>query len=114
MQFWGSQFLHGLKSLEELRTWTSRGFTSLTQILNGKVMFSDNIFCQIVSFPDIGSVSHIDVKVEHRLGIVPIGVFLIYSTQFAEVHAGTIPWTNQAIYISGTFSDDMKIIIIGA
>lgn len=113
MQFWGNQFLQGLSSWEDLRTWTARGFTSLTQILNGKVMFSDNMFCQIVDISATTTSSN--RKFEHTLGVVPIGYLVITtSSPGTDLTVGTTAWTNTAIYLSGSFPTHGTMIIIGA
>lgn len=110
MKFWGNQFSQGLQNWTDLRLWSTRNFTSLAQILNRNLTYTDNVFCQI---KDVTGITGTNFSISHNLGIVPIGYISVNPTVAASLYVGTTAWTSTTIYLATTAPVDTKLIILG-
>lgn len=112
MKFWSSQFTQGIKTFDEFKIWVTRNFTSIAEILQKGISFSDNMFSQTLDF--VNQSANTDLKVPHTLGVVPVGYLVVRTNNANLIIDGTTAWTNKEIYLNIPASSmNFTLIILG-
>jgi hypothetical protein len=108
MKPWMPFQIQSVSSWEELRRFCSQGFQNLFLALNGRIGFTDNIYCQIVDVTlPLGNTA-----VAHTFGKVPIGFLVLTKNANVDIWQVT-EWTDTYIYLQVNNTVTAKIAIIG-
>lgn len=110
MKVWSLAGLQSVTTWQDLRRFVTQGLTNISQILNQRVGFSDNIHCEIVN-PTIETT---ETAIPHNLGVVPIGFIVLNATDTQYPRGGTTPWTTTTIYLIANTRTAYRIAIIGS
>lgn len=113
MKLWGLPQIQNLQSADDLKRFATQMLTNFYQILNKNVGFEDNMNVQLIRGKDILPVLT-DVKVSHKLGVIPIGYIIVRQSAFAIIREGEAAWTTDAIYLQTDTVTTVDIIIIGS
>lgn len=112
MKPWMPFQIQSVSSWEELRRFCSQGFQNLYNALNGRIGFTDNIYCQII---EVSQINLTDTTIPHTLGKVPIGFIVLKSDTEPVIYNGTTQWTDTNIYLRAApfVGLNVKIAILG-
>lgn len=82
----------------ELFTILQRFANDVCKILNGGIIFADNVDCALVSFTSSGT-PDAENTVAHGLGKVPTGYIIYEQDKAGSLYKGSTSWTKTNIYL---------------
>lgn len=114
MKLWSLPTFQSLKTFEDLRRFVTQSTQNFYQILSKNVGFTENINCQI--FEDVTILAGQSLVIDHKLGVVPIGFFVIKTNQPASLLIPTsgFTWTTTQVSLAATDSGTSTIILLGS
>lgn len=95
----------------ELYTLLQRFSNDLMKILNGGIIFSDNVDCSIISFTSSGT-PDAENTVAHTLGKIPDGYLICSQDKAGSLYKGASAWTSSNIYLKCNVASVVYTIII--
>lgn len=110
MKPWGLPSVLNLKNVEDLARWMDSFNTNMFQALNGKIGFTDNIDCQVLTGVNL---TPNQTTISHSLNKVPIGFLVINANAAANVYSGTFAWTKSNIYLAASATVTASLVILG-
>lgn len=103
-----------VRTWQELRRYTSNFFALIPPILNGNITFKDNIKSE-GPYPVVITTAAPIVAINHRMGVVPQGILVIYQDAGVVLFAAdplVYPWTNAKIFLTASSAVNAQVILI--